>query len=90
MAFVTMSMAEIVHSFNMRSREKSVFKLTTHNKLLWITMAASFILTALVIFMPFLRDAFSFMPINVWEYILALIIGSLILPISELVKYLKA
>ncbi len=90
MAFVTMSMSEIVHSFNMRSREKSIFKLTTHNKLLWGTMAASFILTALVIFVPFLRSAFSFMPINVWEYILALIIGSLILPISELVKYLKA
>jgi Ca2+-transporting ATPase len=53
-------------------------------------MAASFVLTALVIFVPFLRDAFSFMPINVWEYLLALIIGSLILPISELVKYLKA
>lgn len=89
-AFVTMSMAEIVHAFNLRSREKSIFKLKTQNKLLWATMAVSFALTALVIFVPVLRNAFSFMPITVWEYILALVIGALILPISELVKFIKA
>ncbi|MBR4950595.1 MAG: cation-translocating P-type ATPase, partial [Clostridia bacterium] len=89
MAFVTMSMAEIMHAFNMRSRDKSIFELKSHNKLLWGTMAASFVLTTLVIFVPFLRDMFSFMPINVGEYILALFIGALILPISEAVKYFK-
>jgi Ca2+-transporting ATPase len=90
MAFVTMSMAEIVHSFNMRSREKSVFKLTNHNKILWGTMAISFVLTAIVIFVPMLRDLFSFAPIAIWEYIVALIIGAIILPVSEAVKYLKS
>ncbi len=90
MAFVTMSMAEIIHSFNLRSREKSVFKLHSHNKILWLTMAASFILTALVIFVPFLSEMFSFKEIEVWEYILALAIGALILPVSEGVKYIKS
>jgi Ca2+-transporting ATPase len=90
MAFVTMSMAEIVHSFNLRSRDKSIFKMHSHNKILWLTMAASFLLTALVIFDPFLRTMFSFMHITLWEYLLALAIGALIMPISELVKYLKA
>ncbi len=90
MAFVTMSMAEIMHSFNMRSREKSIFKITGHNKLLWLTMAASFILTALVIFVPFLRTAFSFAEIELWEYALALGIGALIMPISEIVKLVKS
>jgi Ca2+-transporting ATPase len=89
MAFVTMSMAEITHSFNLRSREKSVFAITGHNKVLWLTMAASFVLTALVVFVPFLQSLFSFMPINVWEYLLALVIGALILPISEIVKLIK-
>ena len=59
MAFVTMSMAEITHSFNLRSREKSVFMLKSHNKVLWLTMAASFVLTALVVFVPFLQSMFS-------------------------------
>lgn len=89
MAFVTMSMAEIVHSFNLRSRDKSVFELKSHNKVLWLTMAASFVLTALVVFVPFLQKAFSFMNITVWEYILALVIGAMILPISEIVKLVK-
>lgn len=89
MAFVTMSMAEITHSFNLRSREKSVFSISGHNKVLWLTMAASFVLTALVVFVPFLQSLFSFMPINVWEYLLALVIGALILPISEIVKLIK-
>ncbi len=89
MAFVTMSMSEIMHSFNMRSREKSIFKISGHNKLLWLTMAASFILTALVIFVPFLRTAFSFAEIELWEYALALGIGALIMPISEMVKLVK-
>lgn len=90
MAFVTMSMAEIVHAFNLRSRDKSVFALHGHNKILWLTMLASFVLTTLVIFVPFLRTAFSFMNITVWEYALALVIGALILPISEAVKYIRA
>ncbi len=89
MAFVTMSMAEIVHAFNMRSREKSVFTLHSHNKFLWLTMLASFVLTALVIFVPFLREIFSFEPIEVWEYAVALGIGALILPISEIVKLIR-
>ncbi len=89
MAFVTMSMAEIIHAFNMRSREKSVFALHSHNNFLWLTMAASFLLTSLVIFVPFLREIFEFEPIEVWEYALALGIGALILPISEIVKLIK-
>ena len=89
MAFVTMSMAEITHSFNLRSREKSIFAIKGHNKVLWLTMAASFVLTALVVFVPFLQSMFSFMPINVWEYLIALVIGALILPISEIVKLVK-
>ncbi len=90
MAFVTMSMSEIVHSFNLRSREKSVFKLSGHNRVLWLTMVASFLLTTLVIFVPFLRNMFSFVSISFWQYLLALVIGALILPISEAVKYFKS
>ena len=57
---------------------------------LWGTMAASFILTALVIFVPWLRNLFSFADIKIWEYVVALIIGVLILPVSEAIKYFKA
>ena len=34
MAFITLSMAEMFHSLNMRSRRESIFKLKNHNKFL--------------------------------------------------------
>lgn len=89
MAFVTMSMAEIIHSFNLRSRDKSVFALKSHNKVLWLTMAISFVLTALIIFVPPLRDIFDFTEITIPQYAIALGIGALILPISEIIKLFK-
>ncbi len=88
-AFVTMSMAEIFHSLNMRSRTESIFKMKTQNKLLWGAVALSFVLTSAVIFIPFFRNAFSFEAINFGEYLLAILIGMLIVPISEGVKFIK-
>ena len=86
MAFLTMSMAEIFQSFNMRSRRGSVFKMTKRNKFLWGAAAAAFILTAAVIYIPFLSNAFSFTSISLAEYATALALAILIIPLVELVK----
>ncbi len=89
-AFLTLSMVEIVHSFNMRSRRKSVFSLKTHNKVLWGAMAISLVLTTLVAFVPFLQKAFGFYEgLTFAEYAVSLIIASTILPIMELTKYIQ-
>ncbi len=89
LAFVTMSLAEIFHSFNMRSRWRSVFRMGSHNYLLLATMALSFVLTAAVIFIPGLRNAFSFAEITVWEFLMATAIGAVIIPVSELMKLIR-
>lgn len=86
MAFLTMSMCEIVHSFNMRSQRKSVFTLHSHNKILWGAMIGSLLLTTLVLEVPFLASAFGFTPVNVTEYVIALALAVLVLPIVETVK----
>ncbi|MEG2367953.1 MAG: cation-translocating P-type ATPase, partial [Oscillospiraceae bacterium] len=49
MAFLTMSMAEIFHSFNMRSQRGSIFTLKTQNKALWFAGVASLVCTTLVL-----------------------------------------
>ena len=59
MAFLTLSMIEIFHSFNMRSRTESLFSLKKQNRWLWGTLAFSLLVTAAVIFVPFLNRAFS-------------------------------
>ena len=89
MAFLTLSMVEIVHSFNMRSRRKSVFTIKGHNPVLWGAMALSLTLTTLVVFIEPLRNAFSFSSITFNEYIIAMGIAITILPIMEIVKLIQ-
>ena len=89
MAFLTMSMAEIFHSFNMRSQRNSVFKLKSHNKLLWGSMLLSLLLTTGAIYIPFLREAFDFEHISLPEYLVAMALAISIIPIVELVKWIQ-
>lgn len=89
MAFLTLSMAEIFHSFNMRSRRKSVLKIHHPNKFLWIAMIASLVATTLVIYVPFLSDAFGFEHIDIREYFVALAIAFSVIPIVEIVKMIQ-
>ena len=86
MAFLTLSMVEIFHSLNMRSRRGSIFKLNSHNKLLYGAMVVSLILTTVVIEVPFIAKAFQFTPIDFTEYVIALGLAVLIIPIMEIVK----
>ena len=89
MAFLTLSMVEIFHSFNMRSQRKSVFSLKGHNKVLWGAMLFSLVLTTLVIYVPFLSRAFGFEHISLMEYITALLLAFLIIPAVEIVKWIQ-
>ncbi len=86
MAFLTMSMCEIFHSFNMRSQRKSVFTLHSHNLVLWGAMLGSLVLTTVVLEVPFIANAFGFTPVSLPEYLIALLLAVLVLPIVEIVK----
>ncbi len=89
MAFLTLSMVEICHSLNMRSRRGSIFKLNSHNVFLYGAMLVSLILTTVVIEVPFLAKAFQFTPIDFTEYMIALGLAVLIIPIMEIVKAIQ-
>ncbi len=89
MAFLTMSMCEIFHSFNMRSQRKSVFSLKSHNKVLWAAMLGSLLLTTLVIEVPFIAKAFGFTTIGWMEYGISMGLAFLVIPIVELVKAIQ-
>ena len=89
MAFLTMSMCEIFHSFNLRSQRKSVFALHTHNKALWGAMLGSLVLTTAVLEIPPVASMFGFTPVSVAEYLIALALAVLVIPIVELVKWIQ-
>ncbi len=86
MAFLTMSMAEIFHSYNMRSERGSIFNIKGHNKWLFGAMIFSFVATALVIYVPFLRNLFGFTSISFAEYAIAIGLALLTIPTVEIVK----
>ncbi|PKM74205.1 MAG: ATPase [Firmicutes bacterium HGW-Firmicutes-16] len=86
MAFLTLSMAEICHSFNMRSQRGSIFSLKGRNKTLSIAAIGSLLATTLVIEVPLLANAFGFTPISIKEYLVALALAVCIIPAVELVK----
>ena len=89
MAFLTLSMVEIFHSFNMRSRVLSLFSLKRQNKWLWGTLLFSLLITAAVIFVPFLNSAFSFQPISLIEYLIAIALAMSVIPIVEIEKTVR-
>jgi Ca2+-transporting ATPase len=89
MAFLTMSMCEIFHSFNLRSQRKSIFSLKAHNLILWGAMIGSFLLTIALLYVPFLRNAFGFEPISEVEFGIAVALAFLVIPIVEVVKLIQ-
>jgi Ca2+-transporting ATPase len=87
MAFLTLSMCEIFHSFNMRSLHGSIFKIKRQNAWLWGAGALSLLLTTLVIEVPFLARAFDFVSIGLKEYLIAMGLAITIIPVVELTKF---
>lgn len=92
MAFLTMSMCEIFHSFNMRSQHGSTVSMLLHgsfNKYIFGSTVLSLITTALVIEVPFLAAAFDFTTIDAREFFTALGLAFLIIPLVEIVKAIE-
>ncbi len=87
MAFLTLSMCEIFHAFNMRSLQGSIFKISKQNLWLWGAGIVSFLATTLVIEVPFLAKAFEFTSIDWKEYLIAMGLAICIIPIVEIVKF---
>lgn len=93
MAFLTMSMCEIFHSFNMRSQRGSVlnmaFRQKSHNIVLYGAMVASLALTTAIIEIPFLADMFDFTHLDPLAYGISIGLAFLVIPIVEIVKAIQ-
>ena len=89
MAFLTMSMAEIFHSLNMRSQRGSLFTMGSRNWALLVSSFAALLLTTLVCEVPFIAAAFDFTSVEFNEYIIAIGMGFLVIPIVETVKFFQ-
>ncbi len=89
MAFLTLSMTEMFHSFNVRSIDHSIFSMKKQNKYLWGAFAFSLLLTLFVIYVPGVNTAFEFAAIDVKEYFIAVGLAFTVLPFVELTKLIR-
>lgn len=91
MAFFVMSMCEIFHSFNMRSRRESIFKMGSLNKPLLLAMLASLALTTLIVEVPALASMFQFREggLDPEHYMISFGLSILVIPIVEIVKLIQ-
>ena len=89
MAFLTLSLVEIFHAFNMRSRRGSIFTMSTQNKWLWGAAALSLICTVAVVWIPFLSKIFKFERISLAEFGVSVALAALIIPLMELAKFIQ-
>ncbi len=92
MAFFTMAMCEIFHSFNMRSQRGSAVAMLFkghHNIALYGAMIGSFLLTTAVVEVPFLANMFEFTELSLVEYSISLGLAFLIIPIVEIIKAIQ-
>ena len=88
MAFVTLSMTELFHTLNMRSRRNSLFSknMRKQNWLVWGAMLLALVLTTIVVEIPFLAGIFGFAELDLIHYGYSLLLAVLIIPINEIYK----
>ncbi|HHV30216.1 calcium-translocating P-type ATPase, PMCA-type [Acetivibrio mesophilus] len=86
MAFLTMSTCEVFQSLNLRSMTKSIFRLKTHNKVLFGAMVLAFALSLFVIYVPGVNNIFKLTPLSGSNFLISIGLAFAIIPIVELVK----
>ena len=86
MAFVSIGILELVHSFNIKS-EQSLFKVgILENKFLIGSFILGVFVQTIVVIVPELANIFKLVPLNQVQWIITLIISILPIPIMEVQK----
>ncbi|MFP4368029.1 MAG: cation-translocating P-type ATPase [Candidatus Kapaibacterium sp.] len=89
-AFLVVALTAVYNAFNMRSLNESVFKIGMFtNKWLNFAILASILLQIMVIKVPSLRDIFGFSDIPATDFVVILVLSSLVLWGGETYKYIK-
>lgn len=89
-AFVAMSMLQIVNVFNMRSLKRSIFKIgLLSNKWVLGAVALSIALMAVVIYIPVFAGIFEFVPLTGKEFLIITLASSSIIVFGEIYKLVK-
>jgi len=91
MAFLTLNIAEMIHSFNMRSRRGSIITLTRKNGMNWWLVGSfglALVLTFPLVFIPALREIFHLCQnFTMTHFLICMLLAFSIIPLTEIVKF---
>jgi Ca2+-transporting ATPase len=83
MAFTTLMLFQIFNVFNARSDEDSAFQRLFANRWLWLAVVLSVLLQVLVIYVPFLQQAFSTVSLGPGDWLICIAVASSVLWLCE-------
>lgn len=86
MAFTTLMLFQLFNVFNARSDEQSAFRKLFQNRWLWGAVGLSLLLHAMVIYVPFLQNAFSTVRLSLSDWLRCVAVASSVLWLRELSK----
>ncbi len=89
MAFLTLTVCEMLHAWNMRSLKESVFTMKRKNTFLAVSIIVSFVLILPIMLIPALRAIFSLAELSVQQFVTAFVIAAVIVPVVEIVKAIQ-
>ena len=89
MAFLTANLVQLFHAISMRSQRGSIFKIKNKNKWMVGSFILSLIFTLGVIYIPALSNLFGLAQINLEEFAVAFGLAFLIIPITEIIKFIR-
>ncbi len=89
-AFATLGLIQLTHSLNVRSNDKSLFRIGIFsNRYLIGAIAVSALLQLIVIIVPFLNDIFRVTTLNLTQWGIVLAASIAIIPIAEVIKIIQ-
>ena len=88
-AFITLVFNEIAKGLATRSIDRSIFRLKGHNKLMFLAILISAVLSLALIYVPPLARAFRLVPLDLQEFAVAALLGLAIFPIIEVYKEIR-
>jgi P-type Ca2+ transporter type 2C len=89
MAFTTLIFFQMFNVFNARSDTHSAFYQLFHNRWLFGAVGLSVALHALVLYVPFLQNAFSTVPLRAVDWLWCILVSSSVLWLRELSKLVR-
>lgn len=88
MAFTTIVFIQLFHSLNMRSSKSTAFE-TKQNVYLILTIILGIISQVCIIYIPVLANIFKVSKLSLYQWIISILLATLIVPFVELTKLYK-